>query len=383
MSASDGAAGRPRVLRLVLTAGETSAPYNQFSLAWRRRHRITLCSLFAPELATPPELRVFDGGGSVAGFLRALRRALRAGDYDLVHAHSPHVAFLFLASRWLLRAGSLPTVFTLHTSYPNLKLRNLLLLLPVLLRFDRVVCCSRASLESFPRWLRRLGGSRLCAIQNGVDIARVDAAVARRTPTAPVAGLRVVAVGRLIELKNPRVLVRALARQADPRTRLRFIGAGPQAGAVREEAREAGVAERVELSGLIPREEVYAGLAGADLYTSASSCEGLPVAALEAMACRRPVLLSDIPPHREIASGVDFVPLVAPDDVEGFVRELERFAALAPEELREIGERCRRLVEERFGLEAMVRGYESVYAEVCAGKPPWTARSVGAGDAAS
>jgi len=381
VSAPPGAGRRPRVLRLVLTVGETSAPYNQFSLAWRRRHDITLCTLFAPEVATPPELRLFDGGGSVVGFLRALRRALRAGDYDLVHAHSPHVAFLFLVSRWLLGASSLPTVFTLHTSYPNLKLRNLLLLLPVLLRFDRAVCCSRASLESFPPWLRRLGGSRLCAIQNGVDIARVDAAVAGRTPPAAAPGLRIVAVGRLMERKNPRVLVRALARVADPETHLRFIGAGPQRDAVRAEAEQAGLGERVELSGLIPREEVYAGLAGADLYVSASSCEGLPVAALEAMACERPVLLSDIPPHREIATGVDFVPLVAPDDAEGFARELARFAALPPEERREIGKRCRRLVEERFGLDAMVRSYESVYAEVCTGKASWAVRTAGAGDA--
>jgi glycosyltransferase involved in cell wall biosynthesis len=377
VSRAAGGERRPRVLRLVLTAGETSAPYNQFSLGWRERHAITLCTLFSPEVATPPELRVFDGGGSVAGFLRALRRALAAGDYDLVHAHSPHVAFLFLVTRLLFRARSLPTVFTLHTSYPNLKLRNLLLLLPVLLRFDRVVCCSRASLESFPGWLRRLGGERLVAIQNGVDIARVDRALAGRSRPAPGPGLRAVAVGRLMELKQPLLLIRAFAQLADPESRLRFVGAGPLEGAIRQAAREACLGERVELSGLIPREAVYAGLAAADVYVSASRCEGLPVAALEAMACGRPVVLSDIPPHREIAAGVDFVPLVAPDDAAGFARELARLRDLGPARRREIGARCRRLVEERFGLEAMVRGYESVYAEVCSGRPPLTTRRAG------
>ncbi len=372
---------RPRILRLVLTVGETSAPYNQFTLAWRQRHAITLCTLFPPSLSTPAELPVFDGGGSVWGFLRALRRALRAGDYDLVHAHSPHVAFLFLLTRWPWRARALPTVFTLHTSYPNLKLRNLLLLLPVLLRFDRIVCCSRASLESFPGWLRRLGGARLWAVQNGVDLWRLDRALAGRRAPAPAAGLRVAVVGRLMELKNPLVLVEAFARLADPESRLRFIGEGPLASAIREEAQRAGLSARVELSGLIPREQVYAGLAAADLYLSASSCEGLPVAALEAMACGCPVVLSDIPPHREIAAGVDFVPLVAPDDAAGFARELARLRDLPPEARREIGARCRRLVEERFGLEAMLRGYESVYAEVLSGSAAPAGSTTHLGDA--
>ncbi len=378
---SAGPDRRLRILRLVLTAGETSAPYNQFTLAWRRRHAITLCTLFSPTLSTPADLPVFDGGGSVWGFLRALRQALRGRDYDLVHAHSPHVALLFLLTRRLWRARALPTVFTLHTSYPNLKLRNLLLLLPVLLRFDRIVCCSRASLESFPGWLRRLGGARLCAVQNGVDLERVDRALAERAAPAPAAGLRVAAVGRLMELKNPLVLVQALARLADAESRLRLIGAGPLAPAVREAARQAGLAARVELCGLIPRDEVYAGLAEADVYVSASSCEGLPVAALEAMACGLPVVLSDIPPHREIAAGVDFVPLLAPDDAAGFARELARLRELSPQARRELGARCRRLAQERFGLGAMLRGYESVYAEVCSGSAALAGSTSHLGDA--
>jgi len=43
-------------------------------------------------------------------------------------------------------------------------------------------------------------------------------------------------------------------------------------------------------------------LRAADIFVSASLTEGCPNAVMEAMACGLPVILSDIPPHREILS---------------------------------------------------------------------------------
>jgi glycosyltransferase involved in cell wall biosynthesis len=82
------------------------------------------------------------------------------------------------------------------------------------------------------------------------------------------------------------------------------------------------------------------------------------------MACRCPVILSDIPPHREIAEGVDFIPLIQPDDVAGFAREIRRFREMSPVERAGIGGKCRKLVEEQFSLEAMHTGYEVIYTQI-------------------
>ena len=92
--------------------------------------------------------------------------------------------------------------------------------------------------------------------------------------------------------------------------------------------------------------------------------EGLPVAVLEAMACGSPVILSDIPPHREIAEGVDFIPIVMTNDISGFASEITKFYEMSPSERAEIGKKCRALVENKFSLDAMHAGYDEVYASV-------------------
>jgi glycosyltransferase involved in cell wall biosynthesis len=187
----------------------------------------------------------------------------------------------------------------------------------------------------------------------------------------------VASVGQLIEGKNPLAVVRCLPagrRRRGESPCPDWTGAfARQADSGEQGAR---VAARVQLTGLIARENVYEHLSSADVFVFASRGEGLPVAVLEAMACRCPVVLSDIPPHREVAAGADFIPLVAPDDASGFAREIRRLRGLSARQRAAIGEECRRIAERRFSLGAMHRAYEEVYAEVLREAPP--ARKVAA-----
>jgi glycosyltransferase involved in cell wall biosynthesis len=173
----------------------------------------------------------------------------------------------------------------------------------------------------------------------------------------------VIVVGRLIPLKNSMAIIRAFHESDDGASRLVFVGEGPTRSRMVSECRDLGLADRVEITGPIPRDRVFEYLARSDLYLSASTVEGLPVAAMEAMACRCPVLLSDIPPHREIVEGTA-LPLVRPQDVRGFSRKIRWFRELSPFERQAMGEKCRQRVQERFSLTKMHREYEQVYTEV-------------------
>jgi glycosyltransferase involved in cell wall biosynthesis len=301
-----------------------------------------------------------------------LKGALAANQYDVIHAHSPHVALLFLlATVRNYQRLARSTVITVHDSYTNYKLRNRLLFLPVFAGFQRIVCCGLSSYKSFPAFYKRLAGGRFDFVGNGVDLSRVDRSIAQTACRhQPTDAFTVTAVGRLVDIKNPLTAVRAFGSVAEKTDRLVYMGDGLLRSALLAARREAGLDAQIEFTGLIPRDSVLERLLAADLFISTSRGEGLPISVLEAMACRRPVVLSDIPPHREIAEGVDFIPLVDPDDVAGFAREIERFRAMPAARRQQIGQQCRQLVEERFSLASMHAGYNAVYAQIAASSAP-------------
>jgi len=354
------------ILHLVISIGETNAAYNEHCLPLAEERDITICTYFRSDITPPDNIRMFQGNGSIKGFFHGVRAALDAGKYDIVHVHSPHLGILFLVvTRFGYRKFAASDVVTVHDSYPNYKLRNRLMFIPIFASFRRVICCSQASFNSFPIFYKWIAGDRLGVVQNGLDIARVDRIIAKtRKVRLQTSDFTLVAISRLVDIKNPLSVLSAFQQSLDQTSHLTYIGDGPLRHALITKSREADLDSQIEFTGLIQREKVFEHLVNGDLFISASRGEGLPISVLEAMACYRPVVLSDIPPHREIAEGVGFIPLVKPDDEAGFAREIKKFREMSVSERAMIGQKCRKLVEERFSLGVMHAGYEKIYAQI-------------------
>ena len=109
---------------------------------------------------------------------------------------------------------------------------------------------------------------------------------------------------------------------ADNTSRLVVIGEGYLRHQMLAMRKALGLGAQVELTGLIPREQVYNTLARADLAVSASRVEGLPVAVLEAMACGCPVISSNASSLPEVAG--DAAILVDSLDVAGMTRAMDQ-----------------------------------------------------------
>lgn len=355
-----------RILRPLRDIGETSAPYNQFSLPFRNSssQSVSICTFFKPTIDANDGIRLFVGDGTFGGFYRLLRSVWDPKKYDIVHVHSPHIAMMLLAGQPFLNDILQSAVYTVHNSFPSYSLRNKLLMLLPFRAFPRIVFCSHASYESFPRVYKRLVGNRARVVQNGMDVARVDRVLRNRDRQRPSGTFNVAVVGRLIDIKNPLTALHAFHESCPNASRLTFIGEGPFKEIVAQSADQIDLDGHVQFTGLVPREKVYELMSDADLYLSTSKGEGLPVSTLEAMACRCPVILSDIPPHREIAEGASFIPLISSDDTSGFAREINRFHQMPRSECARIGEQCRALVEKCFNLETMHRRYEEIYKEL-------------------
>jgi glycosyltransferase involved in cell wall biosynthesis len=365
-SASDR---KMRVLHLIIVLGETNGQYNEHCLPLMRERDISIVTYFIPKLTPPPEITLFAGDGTFRGFFRALKNALNAERYDVVHAHAPQTGTLLVlaALAWGRFSRLRPSlVYTVQDSFHDYKPRNRLMMVAALATFTRVVFCSRSAYESLPRPLKRLVRGRSRVVQNGADLDRIDRAVAGRPAERNGNGFTVLSVGRLETVKDPLALLEAFGHSLgeDVGSRAVFVGAGELAPTITARAEELRLQDRVVLTGLIPRDEVFVLCADADVFVSTSHGEGLPVAVLEAMAAGCPVILSEIPPHRELADGTDFIPFVKPGDVEGFAAAIRRYREMSLEERREIGRRCRSHMAERFTLPIMRAGTEAVYREV-------------------
>jgi glycosyltransferase involved in cell wall biosynthesis/capsular polysaccharide biosynthesis protein len=360
------------VLHVVVRAGPTNSQYNEHCLPVLAERRITVCSLFPADVKPPPALRMVEGDGTRYGCFRALRKALALGPYDVVHVHAPASGVLTLMTYLVTRRSRRNLVFTVHNSWPNFRLRNRLFLYWILARYPVVVTCGRSVRDSVPAVLRMLFGGRISVVQNGVDLERIDRVRRGLAPPNghPTTGVEIVSVNRLIPLKDPYTVLEAFVHASGPDDRLVLVGDGPLREEIDRALETAHLTRRVELSGLVPRDEVYRMLSRADFLVSASRGEGLPVSVLEAMACGCPVVLSDIPPHREVATLAPGIPLVKTGDIRALADAMRTMSATDPETRRRLGDQGRRCVEEHFSVRSMNDAYGEIYRELAARNAP-------------
>lgn len=109
----------------------------------------------------------------------------------------------------------------------------------------------------------------------------------------------VIAVGRLVPEKGFHDLIDAFCMAALPDHKLVIVGDADHQDEYSRRLR-ARTSKDVVFTGFLRREAIHALLRNASLFVLPSSCEGMPIAALEAIVAGCPVLLSDIAPNRAL-----------------------------------------------------------------------------------
>lgn len=197
---------------------------------------------------------------------------------------------------------------------------------------DLVIGQTRAELGE----LARLGVARgrISLVPTGVD----PGCFAPIGPLAPRRPLprRILAVGSPQQLPPRKNLVDIVAAlRYVPDAELMVVGGPPRSGlaadpqvfALRQAARECGVADRVWFTGQVPREEMPRWYRSADVLACASSYEPFGVAAIEAMGCGIPVVATAVGALQDaVVDGVTGV-LVAPHQPAQLGRALRRVLA--------------------------------------------------------
>ena len=242
---------------------------------------------------------------------RMVRRA--AGTVDVVHAHlGEDLAVLPLAAGAAHRGG-VPLVVTVHCS----------------LRYTVAGGAARAALlrtvgGRLERWAEEradavvvltptmaarladdgVPAERLHVVPSGADPARF--AGEHPDPTPDLARPRLVFVGRLGRQKDVETLIAAVPHLRSD-VPVVIVGDGPLRGALEDQARRLGVADRVTFTGFVPHAQVPAHLRHADLLVLPSAYEELGSILVEALHAGLPV----------VASAVGGIPDIVRDGVTG------------------------------------------------------------------
>ena len=159
-------------------------------------------------------------------------------------------------------------------------------------RFDRVVCQSRDMLRDMVDHYA-LPEARARVIHNPVDVDEVLRRAKEGGHALPEGKVNLLAAGKFMPQKGFDILLRAMARSADPDLHLTILGQGPERDALLALRDELGLAGRVDMPGFAGNP--YAWMRAADLFVLSSRFEGFPNVVLEAQACGTPVLAFGCP----------------------------------------------------------------------------------------
>ncbi|GAB2906361.1 glycosyltransferase family 4 protein [Streptomyces heilongjiangensis] len=303
-------------------------------------------------------------GPGLASEVRRLRRVVDDVRPQLVHAHSAKAG---LAGRLAVR-GRVPTVFQPH-AWSFEAVGGALGALALGWEragarwASRVVCVSAAERATGERSGVR---ARWSVIPNGVDTGRfrpTDAAAVRAgIPLLAEAGADaplVVCVGRLCRQKGQDVLLAAweTVRRGVPGARLVLVGDGPDGERLRALAPE-GVLFAGGVADTVP------WCQAADVVVLPSRWEGMALAPLEAMACGRPVVLTDVDGAREsLPPGQEPVPAEDPAALAGAITGL----LLDPPLRESLGRQGRHHVLTTHDVRHMTGAVAGVYRELLGG----------------
>lgn len=171
---------------------------------------------------------------------------------------------------------------------------------------------------------------RVSLVYHGLDLSRFPPPPEQRSPkTGADAVVEILSVGRLVEKKGySDLLTAAAALPADLNWRFVHIGGGPLKDALRDQAQELGLTDRIEWRGAQEQTAVIEALRQADLFVLPSLIaadgdrDGLPNVLMEAASQKLPIISTEVSAIPEFITDPSYGSLIPPGDPEALAAAL-------------------------------------------------------------
>lgn len=341
----------------------------------RARYEVTVAyfcnrSFLADELITAgiPVIEITKKRRVDFGFMNQLVQFLRKERFDIIHCFAFSAELWGALGRRLLPASSRPALITsVRGKYDWYSPYQWRIKRWTALQSSKIIANSHAGGE-FARVKMRLPQGAIEIVYNGVakmvasiekkELHRNSAAAARRPITA-------LYVGRLVEVKNIPVLLRAMKKLVDGDTKMQLLiaGDGPLRERLLDQISQLNLTKHVELLG--QRADTQALMAAADFLVLPSFWEGLSNVILESMMAGTPVIASAVGGSLELVENHQTGLLFASDSDTELADAMKRLATDMVLRSR-LGKAAQERVVEQFSIAAMVSKMQDLYAQTVA-----------------
>lgn len=297
-----------------------------------------------------------------------IAQLVKSLDVDIVHAHEVKSDVL----TWLAaKLRPVPIMTTLHGWIGNSPKQRLMTALDrrAVRSFDCVVVVSRQMWNQVAGDGFRPGQLRL--LHNAIVIEKYRrtgqtgflAAILGHQLEGPVLSC----IGRLSAEKGQADLIEAVAlvRAAGKHVSLVLAGDGPARSAIEEQVRALGLSSTVYFAGYV--DQPHRVLEETALAVLPSHTEGLPNAALEALAMNVPLLATNVGGTPEVVTDGETGRLVEPRSPRALADGILDFLNDPPKWQR-MAARGREMVERDFNFQTRTRELEAIYTGLVAGR---------------
>ena len=221
-----------------------------------------------------------------------LRSGVASLEYDIIHPHQAQVLYYLL-----FKKPEKPIVFHYHAASNMIQELNLKSSMKLFKkRISKFISVSKKASHHLEEWAGKCDD---VVIYNGVDTKffhpGLEQPYRKGSP-------QLLFVSVLRKYKKTVDLISAMPEllKTYPKAHLQIVGNGEDFSRLQNIIKEKNLEKNIEMTGRIDDEELRLRYASCDMYVSASTNEHCPVPTFEAMACGRPLVLSELESHMEI-----------------------------------------------------------------------------------
>jgi glycosyltransferase involved in cell wall biosynthesis len=300
-------------------------------------------------------------------FLKAVKSS------EIVHAHGhPYLTSLIAAK--LAKRYSKPFVLTQHNTFIEYdsvfdsveRLNDLAVGKETLKEADKIITVSNATKD----YVLSLGAKpeKIKVLHNGVDLVHFRPLTGKREEMRRKLGISqssivVLTVRRLVYKNGIDTLIEGanIAIRKNPKITFLVVGKGPDLNNVQMRIRQLGIENNFRLTGFVKDEDLPFYYNAADFFVLPSkSGEGLPLVALEAMACGLPVIATNVGGISEILME-DYGKLVPSNQPESLAKAILEFANI---DFSSRKLELRAVMEEKYSWDKNVETLIGIYEEL-------------------